>query len=60
MLSSLTPVERLTAIANEVDVATVKRTMETRYPGCTVTDDLCRDFVAFVMAMVLEPDRGRK
>jgi hypothetical protein len=62
MLSSLAqmgPVERLQAIANKVDVATVKRTIEQHY-GFVPSDDYCRDFVEFVMAMVLEPDGGNR
>lgn len=52
------PVARLQAIASKVDMATVRHTIEQHY-GFTPSEEYCRDFVAFVMAMVLEPDRGR-
>ena len=58
-LSEMQPAQRLQAIASKVDVATVRRTIEQHY-GFTPSEAYCRDFVDFVMAMVLEPDRGRK
>lgn len=57
-LAQMQPVERLQAIASKVDVATVRRTIEQHY-GFVPSEEYCRDFVEFVMAMVLEPDRGR-
>ncbi len=58
-LAQMAPAERLQAIAGKVDVATVRRTIEQHY-GFVPSEEYCRDFVDFVMAMVLEPDRGRK
>lgn len=57
-LAQMEPAKHLQAIASKVDVATVKHTIEQHY-GFTPSDDYCRDFVEFVMAVVLEPDRGR-
>lgn len=53
-LTELSPVERLRAIALQVDTATVKRTIELHY-GFTPSDQYCRDFVAFVEAVTHEP-----
>jgi hypothetical protein len=52
----MSPTQRLQAIASKVDVATVRHTIEQHY-GFTPSEEYCRDFVDFVMAMVLEPDR---
>ena len=57
-LAQMQPAQRLRAIAGKVDVATVRRTIEQHY-GFVPSEEYCRDFVDFVMAMVLEPDRGQ-
>lgn len=62
MLSSLaqmSPAKRLQAIASKADVETVKRMIEQHY-GFVPSDDYCRDFVEFILAMVLEPDGGKR
>lgn len=62
MLSPITvagPVERMWEIASKGEIEAVKRTIEQRY-GFTPSDAYCRDFVEFVMAMVLEPDGGNR
>lgn len=50
---------RLAAVALSKDIETVKRTIEAHY-GFVPTDAYCRDFVEFVMAVVLEPDGGNR